>query len=309
MKINPQGRIMNKHEQKFINDVNEKYGMGKYTFEKMVYVNAHKQVELFCTDCNQYFLITPMQIVRKTAKGCNICHKNVPHQTDEFIKKCQEKYGNKYSYEKTVYVNQKTKVILFCNEHQDYIEVNPATLLNKNCDCGVCANRFGITTELFIKKAIAVHGDKYCYDLVEYKNSDTKIIIVCPEHGEFTQIPKAHVNGRGCPSCGEYGYQPSKPGYFYIQKLTNKKKTVYKYGITGDMKRRIHEQSRDSDFEHTVLVQRFFEDGHKPLVLEKFLKQYVDSGVVSTEELPSGFTETFDAKYLETVLEIVNTFE
>lgn len=75
------------------------------------------------------------------------------------------------------------------------------------------------------------------------------------------------------------------------------------------MKRRVNEQSRDSEFVHEVLVERFFEDGNKPLLLEKFIKQYIESGVVSTEELPSGFTETFDEKYLKSVLEIVNTFK
>ena len=28
-----------------------------------------------------------------------------------------------------------------------------------------------------------------------------KIIIICPEHGEFEQIPSAHLGGQGCPKC------------------------------------------------------------------------------------------------------------
>ena len=58
-----------------------------------------------------------------------------------------------------------------------------------------------ITTEDFIKKAKAVHGDKYDYSLVEYKNSRIKVKIICPIHGIFEQAPGNHLLGAGCPDC------------------------------------------------------------------------------------------------------------
>ena len=42
-----------------------------------------------------------------------------------------------------------------------------------------------LTTEEFIKKAKYTHGDKYNYNLVEYINAITKVIIVCKTHGKF----------------------------------------------------------------------------------------------------------------------------
>ena len=39
------------------------------------------------------------------------------------------------------------------------------------------------TTEEFIEKAKAVHGDRYGYEKVVYINSGTKVIITCPEPG------------------------------------------------------------------------------------------------------------------------------
>ena len=58
-------------------------------------------------------------------------------------------------------------------------------------------------TELFIEKAKLVHGDnKYDYSLVNYKNSGTKVIIICQEHGEFQQTPNNHLHGGyGCSKC------------------------------------------------------------------------------------------------------------
>ena len=46
-----------------------------------------------------------------------------------------------------------------------------------------------------------IHGDKYDYQLVEYKNTTKPIKIICPTHGIFTQKPIAHKRGGGCPKC------------------------------------------------------------------------------------------------------------
>lgn len=57
-------------------------------------------------------------------------------------------------------------------------------------------------TEIFIKKAKKIHKDKYDYNLVNYKNANTKVSIFCPEHGIFFQTPNNHLNYHGCPKCG-----------------------------------------------------------------------------------------------------------
>ena len=58
-----------------------------------------------------------------------------------------------------------------------------------------------LTKEKFVEKANKVHGDKYNYSKVEYINSQTKVCIICPIHGEFWQTPNAHLNGSGCKKC------------------------------------------------------------------------------------------------------------
>lgn len=62
-----------------------------------------------------------------------------------------------------------------------------------------------LTKELFISKAKKVHGDKFDYSKVVYINSITKVIITCPEHGDFEQIPNSHLTGKGCINCGGKG--------------------------------------------------------------------------------------------------------
>lgn len=58
-------------------------------------------------------------------------------------------------------------------------------------------------TEKFIVKAKAIHGERYCYDLVDYKGSKEKVRITCKEHGYFDQIAGNHLNGQNCPSCAK----------------------------------------------------------------------------------------------------------
>ena len=58
-----------------------------------------------------------------------------------------------------------------------------------------------LTTEEFVKRAKEIHGDKYDYSKVEYTNNRTKVCIICPEHGEFWQLPSFHLNGCNCPKC------------------------------------------------------------------------------------------------------------
>lgn len=57
------------------------------------------------------------------------------------------------------------------------------------------------TTEIFIKKTTEKHYNVYIYDKVNYINSQTKICIICPEHGEFYIRPADHLRGYGCPKC------------------------------------------------------------------------------------------------------------
>jgi hypothetical protein len=60
-----------------------------------------------------------------------------------------------------------------------------------------------LTTEEFIEIAKEVHGNIYDYNKVEYKNTDTKVCIICKEHGEFWQTPYKHTKReQGCPKCG-----------------------------------------------------------------------------------------------------------
>lgn len=58
-----------------------------------------------------------------------------------------------------------------------------------------------VTTEQFIERARAVHGDRYDYSKSVYVNLSTKIDIGCEKHGSFWQRADVHFRGGGCPVC------------------------------------------------------------------------------------------------------------
>jgi len=78
------------------------------------------------------------------------------------------------------------------------------------------------------EKAKKVHNDKYDYSLVDYKNIETKVIIVCPIHGKFEQKPYKHVErGQGCGECR--GNRISKTKRFDIQKVIDKSNIIHDF--------------------------------------------------------------------------------
>jgi Zn finger protein HypA/HybF involved in hydrogenase expression len=60
------------------------------------------------------------------------------------------------------------------------------------------------TLEETIKDFKKVHGNKYNYSNVIYKNSNTKVEIICYKHGSFWMTPNKHKLKHGCPNCSKY---------------------------------------------------------------------------------------------------------
>src|ERR1035437_381577 len=139
--------------------------------------------------------------------------------TEEFINKARIVHGDKYDYSKTNYINKKTKIIITCPIHGDFEQI--ADYHRAGNRCQKCGKSIKLTTKIFIEKANKIHNNRYDYSKVEYKNSNTKIIIICSEHGEFLQTPDSHLYGRqGCPKCGniQKGLSKRKPLNEFIQK-------------------------------------------------------------------------------------------
>ncbi|HWL22317.1 MAG TPA: GIY-YIG nuclease family protein [Ureibacillus sp.] len=127
--------------------------------------------------------------------------------TEYFIKKAKSIHGDKYNYDKVIYVMSNKKVIIHCYKHGDF-EQTPGNHCHKRnpqgCpQCGIDrkSDFFSFNTDEFIKKSKEKHGDRYDYSLVDYKNSREKVKIICGEHGVFEQRAVNHLGGFGCVKC------------------------------------------------------------------------------------------------------------
>ena len=120
-----------------------------------------------------------------------------------FIEKARQIHNDKYDYSKVNYVNSRTKVCIICPTHGEFWQTPHNHLKGYGCaECGKEKSHLPkITTEDFISKSKERHGNKYDYSKAYYKTWDAKVCIICPEHGEFWQIPSNHINGSGCPKC------------------------------------------------------------------------------------------------------------
>ena len=133
--------------------------------------------------------------------------KNLQTSTSKFIEKAIKIHGSKFNYSKVEYIGSHTKVCIICPEHGEFSQ-SPTNHLSGygclKCTWKYKRGKYRLTTlESFIKKAKEIHGDRYDYSKVEWKNTRTAITIVCPIHGEFTQVPQNHIRLKcGCRKCG-----------------------------------------------------------------------------------------------------------
>lgn len=132
---------------------------------------------------------------------------NLQNRTSQFIEKALKIHGNKFDYSKVEYNGSHTKVSILCQEHGEFHQ-SPTNHLSGN-GCPKCAwkynyGKYRLTTlETFLSQAKEIHSEKYDYSKVEWKNTRTKITIICPIHGEFTQMPQNHIRLKcGCRKCG-----------------------------------------------------------------------------------------------------------
>lgn len=124
--------------------------------------------------------------------------------TDQVVSQFRTKHGDYYDYSKVEFVNSHQKVTIICPKHGAF-EQTPAIHL-RGSECKECGNakrgsKRRDSTESFIEKARAVHGNRYDYTPTVYGTSRTQLTINCHIHGAFEMLPGNHLRGSGCRLC------------------------------------------------------------------------------------------------------------
>lgn len=183
----------------FIEKAMKKHG-DRYDYSKVNYINNRTKVCIICPEHGE-FQQTPDKHLR--GQGCpKCCRKNKKYTTDEFIEQAIKIHGNLYDYSETVYgKNKKEKVKIICPKHGPFF-ITPESHLQGG-GCKYCTVGEVFNTEDFINKAKNIHKNKYIYDKTVFTGAFNKVIITCPQHGDFLQTPHKHIQGHGCPECAK----------------------------------------------------------------------------------------------------------
>ncbi|MGL5925570.1 hypothetical protein [Chroococcidiopsis sp.] len=119
---------------------------------------------------------------------------------EEFVQKAIKTHGDRFDYSQAVYINHATKLTIVCKIHGSFCQTPNNHLRGHGCP--TCGGTERLTTEQFIERSRLKHSGKYDYSATKYRQSNKKVLIICPIHQRFFQRPLAHLNGSGCPKCG-----------------------------------------------------------------------------------------------------------
>lgn len=195
--------VRKKTTEEFIEEARRVHG-DKYIYDVTCYSASNKKLLVHCPLHGIFEQLASKHLL---GSGCPECaRERQAMDTEEFIIRGQALYGAKYTYDKTFYYNNHTKLCVTCDIHGDFY-VTPGNFLNGHgCPkCGIesRADKQRTSLEEFLLQARQQHSDKYDYSRIDSINNMTRAIpIICPIHGLFYQTPSVHIRGSGCPQCG-----------------------------------------------------------------------------------------------------------
>ena len=186
--------------EKFIEKSRKVHG-DKYDYSHVKYINSSTKVKIICPKHGEFLILPQNHLL---GQGCPKCAGR-GLTTDEIIKKFRAVHGDRYDYSNVEYHKMHEKVCIICPEHGEFWQT-PAKHVNGQ-NCPKCAKKTAcskkiLTTEEFIEKAKQVHGDEYKYGTTKYNGTYGCVEIECAKHGIFKQRANDHLNGHGCPICG-----------------------------------------------------------------------------------------------------------
>jgi len=239
---------------------------GYYSYDKSVYTRSDNQIVITCPKHGEFSQKASNHLSGFTCKQCSLdkISLSFSFHTAQFIDLCQSVHGDEYDYSITKYINTNSNVTVRCKKHGPF-EVTPSRHL-KGVRCKKCYwDGQTQSTEGFVESAKRIHGDMYDYSETDYINNDTKVAIICKEHGAFYQLPRSHISSRaGCAACNEVDFwdinnltelQKLAPNGLYVMYMRSEdhSEEFIKVGISNDSKRRIKEIEWQSGYIVTLL--------------------------------------------------------
>jgi len=166
-----------------------------YSYLKEDYKNNKTKVRIVCQD-HGIFSQTPNSHLK--GRGCNKCVRRDLSSVESYIQEAHKLHQNKYDYSLVKSIAGELEII--CPIHGKFNQRSKNHI--DGSGCRKCAECEKYDQESVIEKFKSVHRDRYDYSLVKFQSINTKVEIICKEHGIFFQTPFMHYNsGQGYPVC------------------------------------------------------------------------------------------------------------
>ncbi len=278
----------------------------RYDYSRAVYVNTDTKVVISC-EIHGDFEQRPDK--HKSGQGCPECGGKAKGAArkktqSEVIAEFQAAQGDRYDYSKVDYVNARTKVIIGCSVHGDFKQTPDHH--KRGIGCPDCGSRSGGAAQAKTQPEVvadfqSVHGSRYDYSKVDYVNARTKVVIVCPEHGDFEQAPNNHKSGQGCPKCCTHN---RGEGIVYLIEITKPGgETFVKIGWTAVG---VEKRFSKDDFTFTLLDFATFENAPAGETFEKSMHTALSHHKYIPTEKFAGWTECFDINAKDDIIREFN---
>jgi uncharacterized protein YcgL (UPF0745 family) len=127
-------------KEEFVEKANKVHEGKSYTYEKFIYVNNETNGTISCPEHDDFSQIPDSHL---SGRGCPVCGKNEKSKKqrstkEEFVERVKKVHEEKgYTYEKFIYVNNKTKGTITCPKHGDFSQIPHNHLGGSGCpNCG-----------------------------------------------------------------------------------------------------------------------------------------------------------------------------
>jgi len=262
--------MVRKTTEEFICEARKVHG-DKYDYSGVVYINSTTPVSIYCKEHGAFEQRPDNHLYGKGCKKCGRLSsgKTKTKTTNDFIEEATKVHGSFYSYKLVNYTKDNAEVVIICPLHGKFEQLPTHHLKGSGCPC--CGGSKKLTREDFIERSKQVHGCFYIYKDVQYITSSSPVIIECPVHGKFKQIPAHHMRGIGCPSCA-YEKHPGKYGpwwlnrnhenkeedcIIYLLMMFNDTEKFLKLGITSkDINKRYPSKSQTGGYKYTMIKRK-----------------------------------------------------
>lgn len=207
-----------------------------YDYNNINYIDNSTKVEIICKEHGS-FLQTPNS--HMNGSGCPKCGRirmknSKIDNSNKWLEDFTRVHSDKYDYSKVIYTGAINKIEIVCREHGSFFQRVSDHKTGKGClKCGLLkARTTGIKSSMIasnnlIDNFIKVHNDRYDYSKVIYTTKNSKVEIICKEHGSFLQTPSSHKSGSGCPKCSISKGEQSIMNF--LNKNNIKYETQYKF--------------------------------------------------------------------------------